>query len=159
MKQLFVIFALFLSSTLYAQTYKLYKTENIHNQLKLNTKTGEIYQIQDDGQKFLVSWSITPENENVGMYTLRKTQNMWTYILLDTHSGRLWQIQYGIEGPEYRGSWVINQFKISETHSRKFKIQPMTSMYQFYLINEDTGDMWKFQWSNDGDEYRWIERF
>lgn len=40
-----------------------------------------------------------------------------------------------------------------------FSIQPLTSMYQYYLINDRTGDMWKFQWSTKGDDYRWIEKF
>jgi len=53
MKTLLTIFTLFLSFTVHAQTYKLYQTDNIHNQLRLNTKTGEVYQIQDDGQTFL----------------------------------------------------------------------------------------------------------
>jgi hypothetical protein len=35
----------------------------------------------------------------------------------------------------------------------------LTSMYQYYLINDNTGDMWKFQWSTKGDDYRWIEKF
>jgi len=33
-----------------------------------------------------------------------------------------------------------------------------TSIFQFYLINDETGDMWKCQWSSNGDEYSWIEK-
>ena len=55
MKKLFVLFALMvIASTSYAQVYKMYKTRNYHNQLRLNTMTGEVQQIQDDGQ----SWEI-----------------------------------------------------------------------------------------------------
>ena len=39
---------------LFAQTYKMYQTRNYHNQLRLNTATGEVLQVQDDGQ----SWKI-----------------------------------------------------------------------------------------------------
>jgi hypothetical protein len=56
-------------------------------------------------------------------------------------------------------SVAINPYRLSFTENRKFSIQPLTSMYQYYLINEETGDMWKFQWSTQGDEYRWIEEF
>lgn len=50
MKKLFVLFALMvIASTSYAQVYKMYKTRNYHNQLRLNTMTGEVQQIQDDG--------------------------------------------------------------------------------------------------------------
>ena len=55
MKKLFVLFALMvIAFTSYAQVYKMYKTRNYHNQLRLNTMTGEVQQIQDDGQ----SWEI-----------------------------------------------------------------------------------------------------
>jgi len=159
MKKMLIIFAIILSPTLYAQTFKLYQTENIHNQLKLNLKTGEVYQIQSDGQKLLVRAATTPENEIPRRYILKKTKNMWTYILLDKFTGKLWQCQYSVKGPEYRSSWVINSFDLSSSESSKFPIQPMTSMFQFYLINEESGDMWKFQWSTKGEDYRWIERF
>lgn len=159
MKSIFTIFALLLNVTVHAQTYKFYQTENIHNQLRLNLKTGEIYQIQNDGQSFLVCSAITPDNEKSNRYALYKTQNMWTYILLDTFSGKLWQCQYSVKGSEYRFSLVINPNAFSSTEDSKFIIQPMTSMFQYYLINEETGDMWKFQWSTKGSEYRWIERF
>ena len=144
---------------MHAQTYKFYQTDNIHNQLRLNTKTGEIYQIQNDGQTFLVHRATTPDNEIINKYSLYKTQNMWTYILLDTFTGRLWQCQYSTKGNEYRSSWIINRHDLSMTESSKFIIQPQTSMYQYYLINEETGDMWRFQWSTKSSEYRWIERF
>ena len=158
MKKLMVIFTLFLSLVVNAQTYKLYKTDNIHNQLRLNTATGEVYQIQDDGQKFLVHDATAPSNEKPNRYTLYKTQNMWTFILLDKFSGLIWQCQYSVKGAEYITCVVINPNALSYTQSNKFTIQPMTSMFQYYLINEETGEMWQFQWNTEGDEYRWIKK-
>jgi hypothetical protein len=158
MKKLIAIFTLFLSFTANAQTFKLYQTDNIHNQLRLNTATGEVYQIQDDGQRFLVHDATTPNNEKPNRYALYKTENLWTYILLDKFSGKLWQCQYSVQGTEYISSWVINSNELSSSQSNKFSIQPMTSMFQFYLINDETGDMWQFQWSTKGDEYRWIKK-
>lgn len=158
MKKLIVIFTLFVSFVANAQTYKLYQTDNIHNQLRLNTATGEVYQIQNDGQKFLVHEATTQNNEKPNRYALYKTKNMWTYILLDKFSGKLWQCQYSIEGIEYISSLVINPNELSSSQSNKFTIQPMTSMFQFYLINDETGEMWQFQWSTEGDEYRWIKK-
>jgi hypothetical protein len=159
MKKIFTVLLFFLGFSIYAQTYKLYQTDNIHNQLRLNTKTGEVYQMQDDGQTFLVHPATTPNNEKTNRYELFKTRNMWTYILLDTFSGKLWQCQYSTKGTEYILSVVINPYVLSSTERSKFTIQPMTSMYQYYLINEEIGDMWKFQWSTKGDEYRWIEPY
>lgn len=77
----------------------MYPTKNYHNQLRLNTATGEIQQIQDDGQ----SWMICTAKEAYG-------------------------------DKEGRFERCI------------FYIQPLTSMYQYYLINDKTGGMWKFQW-------------
>lgn len=159
MKKLLILLALLvLSISAHAQTYKLYQTDNIHNQLKLNTKTGEIYQVQNDGQTFLVRSATTPDSETPNRYILYKTQNIWTFILLDTFSGKLWQCQFSVKGDEYRASWVINPYSLSYSERSRFTIQPMTSMYQYYLIDEETGDMWKFQWSTKGDDYRWIEK-
>jgi len=154
-----VIFALFSSAIGYSQTYKFYQTDNINNQLKLNTKTGEVYQIQNDGQAFLVHDAATPNNDKPNRYSLYKTNNIWTYILLDKFSGKLWQCQYSVKGTEYITSWVINPDELSSSETNKFTIQPMTSMYQFYLTNDETGDMWEFQWSNQTDNsYRWIKK-
>lgn len=47
MKKLFVLFALMvIAFTSYAQVYKMYKTRNYHNQLRLNTMTGEVQQFK-----------------------------------------------------------------------------------------------------------------
>ncbi|MBQ9137392.1 MAG: hypothetical protein IJX65_02000 [Alistipes sp.] len=159
MRNFILALALLVSTTATAQTFRFFQTDNIHNQLRLNTKTGEVVQIQDDGQEFLVHPSTTPDNTISNRYSLYKTQNMWTYILLDSFNGKLWQCQYSVKGLEYISSWVINNQPLSSTNTAKFIVQPMTSMYQYYLINDETGSMWKFQWSTKGDDYRWIERF
>lgn len=199
------------------QTYKMYQTRNYHNQLRLNTKTGEVKQIQDDGQ----SWKLCSAREILGnkdgRFCLYEASNMWTFILLDTYTGKTWQVQYSVDGEEYMmvvpinsvsfanpaktSNWTnrfqlfatknmwnfilldsyngrlwqvqyslqgsdermcipINKQKLVLNSSKSiFSIQPLVSMYQYYLINDSTGDMWKFQWSTDGDEYRWIEKF
>mgnify|MGYP003609030149 CR=1 FL=1 len=158
MKHLIIILAIFSNIGLFAQTYKMYQTQNIHNQLKLNTKTGEVYQIQDDGQKFLVNKPITPSNEKQDRYILFETKNLWTFILLDQFTGKLWQCQYSASDIDNIMTVVINPDALSKTETKKFTIQPLTSMFQYYLINEDNGEMWKFQWSTKGDEYRWITK-
>jgi hypothetical protein len=158
MNKLLFTFILFLSFVGNAQTYKLIQTDNIHNQLKLNSKTGEVFQIQDDGQSWLIQKAITPNNEKPNKYIIHKTKNLWTYILLDQFSGKLWQCQFSVQGSEYIASWEINPHELSNTESNKFTIQPLTSMYQFYLVNDETSETWKFQWTSKGDDYRWIEK-
>lgn len=142
----------------YISTFKFFKTQNIHNQLRLNTKTGEVIQMQDDGQEFVLNYGITPENKTF-RYWLYETQNMWTFILLDTFTGKLWQCQYSVKGVDYIFTIPINERTLVDGTSNRFSIEPMTSMYQYYLIDNETGNMWKFQWSTKGDDYRWIERY
>lgn len=201
----------------HAQVYKMYQTQNYHNQLRLNTMTGEVKQIQNDGQ----SWDICSAREifgnKEGRFCLYETQNMWTFIMLDTYTGKNWQIQYSVKGEEYMFAVPINiyslaypkentnwtnRFQLYQTnnmwtfimldsyngrlwqvqyssknldelfcipinreelvHNNEhciFTIQPLTSMYQYYLINDQTGNIWKFQWHTKGDDYRWIVKF
>lgn len=154
-----VIVFLFKSVVIFSQTYEFFQTRNYHNQLRLNTITGEVYQVQDDGGSWLVNSSITPESTKPYRYWLYPTQNMWTFILIDLYTGKLWQTQFSVNGDDYRFSIPINPNALSFSEHAKFEIKPMVSMYQFYLINKETGEMWKFQWTTkSGDEYRWIEK-
>ena len=206
---------IFCSFSGYAQTYKMYQTKNYHNQLRLNTATGEVKQIQDDGQSWTICPGIDSTLDQSGRFTLNETQNMWTFIMLDSYTGKTWQVQFSTKGTDYMFYTPINQWSLSypssednwrnrfqlfptqnmwnfillDTYTGRlwqvqysssdldalmcipinevelaqashqiFSISPLTSMYQYYLINELNGDMWKFQWSTKGDDYRWIQR-
>lgn len=198
------------------QTYKMYQTRNYHNQLRLNTATGEVTQIQDDGQSWTICSAMEQDGKNDSRFCLYETQNMWTFIILDTYTGKNWQVQFSVKGADYRfaapinrwscayptsgANWTnrfqmfatrnmwtfimldsyngrlwqvqysssdlndllcvsINDEELVSTSNRSiFSIQPMTSMYQYYLINDKTGDMWQFQWTTKGADYRWIKR-
>ena len=95
------------------ERYKLYPTQNMYNFLLLDTKTGQIEQIQ---------WSMKPENEihstinSVDLtygqgygsrsFELIPTQNMYTFLLMDKTTGRIWHVQWGLENRK-RGIWNI----------------------------------------------------
>lgn len=197
------------------QTYKTYTTKNYHNQLRLNTATGEVTQVQDDGQSWQICGARIENGDRPSRFRLYQTQNMWNFIMLDTYTGKNWQVQFSVKGEDYMFATPINQYayaypseisdwtnrfqmyetqnmwnfimldsyngrlwqvqysssdldnlmcipindtELSESTHMAYSIQPMTSMYQFYLIYDDTGEMWKFQWSTKGDDYRWIEK-
>jgi len=90
-------------------------------------------------------------------YILQK--NFWTYILLDSFTGKIWQTQFTVDENGSRFSIPINETILSYTEYSKFEVKPMVSMFQFYLINKDTGEMWQFQWSTNSDDgYRWIKK-
>lgn len=270
-KILFVCLLFILFSFSFGKIYEMYPTKNIHNQLQLNTKTGEIKQIQDDGQEWIICSEIEKNGKKEKRFTLHDTQNMWNFLLLDNYTGRVWQVQFSTKGEEYmfafpinfielaiptknsnwegrfelyqtqnmwnfilldsytgrtwqlqysvenfenivmipifdedliasskklsnrfklyetqnmwnfilldsytgklwqlqytlneesvRGLFVINEEELADENKKNiFYISPLTSMFQYYLINDTTGEMWKFQWTTKGKDYRWIEK-
>lgn len=90
--------------------YKIYRTDNIYNLIKLDTATGKVWQVQYrmnsiesvviaiDDNSLLWFW----EDEIPGRYELYPTQNTHTFILLDTVEGYTYQVQWSIDGPDYR---------------------------------------------------------
>lgn len=82
--------------------YKLYKTENLYNLLKLDTATGRIEQLQwsldDDkeGTMTINSENLSLSQNQPGTFELYPTNNMYQFILLDKVLGRTWHVQWGI---------------------------------------------------------------
>ena len=90
-------------------TYRLFPTQNMWTFIKLNTRNGQMWQVQysmEENNRFESSLSLTPlvekNNEIDNRFTLYSTQNTWTFILLDQIDGRTWQVQWSIE-PDKRG--------------------------------------------------------
>lgn len=86
-----------------SQRFELYPTQNTFNFLKLDKKTGKIYQVQWslEGEK---EFSITLNGIDLSQFStdgncfkLYPTKNMWQFILLDGASGRAWHVQWGFE--------------------------------------------------------------
>jgi hypothetical protein len=82
--------------------YRLFKTQNIFNLLLLDTRTGQLWQVQytiDEKKSprtiFDIAAEIVPEGDDDGRFSLTMTGNMWTSILVDTKDGRVWQCQFG----------------------------------------------------------------
>ena len=86
-----------------SQRFELYPTQNSFNFLKLDKKTGKIYQVQWslEGEK---EFSITLNGIDLSQFStdgncfkLYPTKNMWQFILLDGASGRAWHVQWGFD--------------------------------------------------------------
>ena len=98
----------FMPICLFAQAYKMYQTRNYHNQLRLNTATGEVLQVQDDGQSWKICDAVEDGGEIDNRFCLYETQNMWTFIMLDTFTGKNWQVQFSTKGTDYMFAAPIN---------------------------------------------------
>ena len=78
--------------------YRLFRTQNIYTLLKLDTRTGKIWQVQwgKDNERIvaIISLKVLASGKE-GRFTLYPTSNIYTFLLLDQESGDTWQVQWG----------------------------------------------------------------
>lgn len=82
--------------------YKLFPTDNTWASLKLDTRTGKIWQvhysISKDGYEGTISINsyslVLPEEETNGRFNLYPTANMYNFILLDQVNGNTYKVQW-----------------------------------------------------------------
>lgn len=81
--------------------YELYSTQNIWTFLKLDTRTGKIWQVQyslesgKQGEWILNDQSLTQNSEGKnGRFQLYPTSNIFNFILLDHSNGKTYQVQW-----------------------------------------------------------------
>lgn len=94
--------------------YKVYRTTNIYNSLKLDTASGRITALQiginNDKSRFeyIVCNAIEddPKWRIIGRYELYPTGNNFNFILIDTILGQAYQVQWSTKNEEC-GIWVI----------------------------------------------------
>ena len=84
--------------------YRLYKTKNIYNFIKLDTRTGQMEMVQWTTNGFPGTYMLSdvkrvdnPEDEIPGRSTLYSTTNFYNFVLLDQIDGRTWQVQWSTD--------------------------------------------------------------
>ena len=80
--------------------YRLFNTHNIYTLIKLDTRAGQIWQLQwgndeDHNVIFPINTKALVINGKPGRLTLYPTQNIYTFILLDQETGDTWRVQWG----------------------------------------------------------------
>jgi hypothetical protein len=121
--QIFIFFIVAFTTTAFAQTptkkpetvpvkteflespvYQLFATKNMWTFLKLDTRNGQIWQVQFDvsgsnrGQTVLNSIPlVTKEKELKGRFTLYQTENIYNFLLLDQIDGTVYQVQWSMD--------------------------------------------------------------
>jgi hypothetical protein len=91
-------------STDSAVVYRLFSTRNMYTFIKLNTRNGQMWQVQwgmESKYRFETTLSdisrVNEGEEKNGRFFLYPTTNIYNFILLDQISGRTWQVQWGKE--------------------------------------------------------------
>ena len=95
-------------------TYRLFKTQNMHIFIKLNTSNGTMKLVQfstsstrDIMQADLSDIELATGTEaKNGRFYLYPTDNFYTFLLLDQIDGGVWQVQWSTN-PEDRGIFRI----------------------------------------------------
>lgn len=97
----------------------------------------------------------TTVQENV-VYKLFPTTNMWNFIKLDTRNGKMWQVQYSIKDEDgYRGEVVLNGSSLlpnGNGGNGRFTLIPTQNMYNFILLDQQSGNTWQVQWSFEEEQ-------
>ena len=82
--------------------YRLFSTRNMYTFIKLNTRNGQMWQVQwgtDSKYQFVNTLSdisrVNKDEEKNGRFFLYPTTNIYNFILLDQIDGRVWQVQWG----------------------------------------------------------------
>lgn len=93
-------------STDSAVTYRLFATKNIYTFIKLNTRNGQMWQVQwsTKDNQFQTTLSdisrVEKDEEKNGRFFLYPTTNIYNFVLLDQIDGRAWQVQWSTEAKE-----------------------------------------------------------
>lgn len=86
--------------------YKLFQTQNIWTFIKLDTQTGQMWQIQYsvDGEEKRFEYDLNSQilvadgGEQInGRFELYPTKNIYNFVLLDQISGQCWQVQWSFD--------------------------------------------------------------
>lgn len=95
-------------------TYRLFKTQNMHIFIKLNTSNGtmKLVQFSTSSTRDIIQADLsdielaTGTEAKNGRFYLYPTDNFYTFLLLDQIDGRVWQVQWPTN-PEDRGIFRI----------------------------------------------------
>ena len=88
-------------------------------------------------------------NVGVPRYKMFITDNTYNLIKLDTATGRVWLVQYGMNDVEAM-TYAIDDYSLlwsyEEERAGRFDLYPTNNMYNFILLDTETGKTWQVQW-------------
>ena len=138
------------------RTYRLFPTVNEFYFIKLNTRTGQMWQIEFDVKETnqldipLNSLSLVEkQNEVDNRFTLYPTVNPWNFLLLDQINGKIWQAQWNMK-PNKSDILTLNSLPLIEKQKEvdnRFALYPTVNPWNFLLLDKINGKIWQVRWS------------
>ena len=85
-------------------------------------------------------------------YRLFSTKNVWTVLELDTESGQLWQVEITVDSAA-PSSLPVNTTPLAKGgRPGRFTLCPTGNMWNFVILDQETGRTWQAQFSMTDSE-------
>ncbi|MDO3695954.1 hypothetical protein QVZ41_13970 [Wenyingzhuangia sp. chi5] len=145
----------------YIRSYRIFPTTNMWYFIKLNTRTGQMWQIKFDQKKTnqldipLNSLSLVEKQKEMdNRFILYPTQNNWNFLLLDQINGKIWQVNWDMK-PEKNKILPLNNSSLIENQNiidNRFTLYPTQNNWNFLLLDKISGNLWQIRWSTKSEE-------
>ena len=95
----------------------------------------------------------------VPRYKMYSTQNINILLKLDTKRGRIWMVQYRMKDQSAMEVSIDNFAAVNENAgwNGRFEMYPTNNMYNFLMIDTETGQVYQVQWSTEYSK-RFVEK-
>ena len=89
-------------------------------------------------------------------FRLYQTENIWTSLLLDSRTGKLWQVSIGSDENTSDVVLPVNTTPLatSNQYGGRFALSATGNMWNFILLDQESGSVWRCQFSMKGENYR-----
>ena len=90
-------------------------------------------------------------------YRLYPTENVWTFLRLETSTGRIWQVHFSVGDSSVRTTRPVNTVNLGliygsgDEYNGRFELYKTENIYNFLLLDTDSGLVWQVQWSFNAD--------
>lgn len=137
------------------RTYRLFPTINVQYFIKLNTRTGQMWQIEFDVKETnqlkipVNSLSLVEKEREVdNRFILYPTENSWTFLLLDQINGKIWQTDWDTKPNKSKTSTLNSSSLIEEQDEieNRFTLYPTQNSWNFLLLDKINGKLWQVSW-------------
>uniref|UniRef100_UPI00405766D0 hypothetical protein n=1 Tax=Alistipes sp. TaxID=1872444 RepID=UPI00405766D0 len=93
----------------------------------------------------------TRPSSDEDIFRLYPTKNIWTFLKLNTATGEIWQVHFAVQDGG-RDELLLNGLPLVEDGefcSGRFELYSTENIYNFILLDQQTGRTWQTQWSYD----------